>query len=182
MLLSVLCVIHVLASIAHFHSILIYLIFLFCLCSLWRFSFPTDISISTVSRSNIKTYDSSKVRYLTCLPVVAWCILARSFHFFLIRYVTDFLWSVVFLVSPTNSFLHFFWCFFFRIGLESLRIGIGPNPYTNSSDEDFQTNPFSRLVIIVFIVVGATMLLINVLLIACFIKRRSKKRLTAGET
>ncbi|CAG7717321.1 unnamed protein product, partial [Allacma fusca] len=56
----------------------------------------------------------------------------------------------------------------------------GPNPYSTGSNGDFQTNPFSRLVISVFVIVGATMLIINVLLIACFLKRRSKKRLTAA--
>lgn len=57
----------------------------------------------------------------------------------------------------------------------------GPNRYASPPDGDFPANPFSRLVIGVFIVVGASMLLINVFLIACFLKRRSKKRMTSGE-
>lgn len=57
----------------------------------------------------------------------------------------------------------------------------GPNRYASPPDGDFPSNPFSRLVIGVFIVVGASMLLINVFLIACFLKRRSKKRMTSGE-
>ena len=60
--------------------------------------------------------------------------------------------------------------------------GVGPNLYsTKKENGDFQTNPFSRVVISVFVIVGATMLIINVLLIACFLKRRrTKKRMTAG--
>ncbi|XP_035704569.1 nephrin isoform X2 [Folsomia candida] len=56
---------------------------------------------------------------------------------------------------------------------------IGPNPYATPEGE-FPSNPFSRLVISVFIIVGATMLFINIFLIACFLKRRSKKRLSSA--
>jgi len=69
-------------------------------------------------------------------------------------------------------------------------VDVGPDSYktapsgsSGGGGHNFpNANPFSRLVITVFIIVGASMLLVNLVLIACFLKRRSEKRFHPGET
>jgi len=56
----------------------------------------------------------------------------------------------------------------------------GGSIYAQNDLPPLSLTPLSRLVILVFVVVGGVMLLINVFLIGCFIKRRSKNSIQNG--